>query len=89
MTTEHLRLLDDAHSTHLFFRMGKNLARGQVPEVAVAAVRSGKMALSKEDGSVRGIVKAATVPHQYALSQALCRLNPWCHSHVSGWNRSL
>ena len=52
MTTEHLRpLLDDAHSTHLFFRLGENLARAQVPEVAAAAVRSGRMtALSKEDG---------------------------------------
>ena len=110
-TTEHLRpLLDDAHSTHMFFRMGGNLARAQVPEVAVAAVRSGRMtSLSKEDGGVRGIVtgdvvrrlvariiaeqlgpavKAATAPHQYALStragceciahaiQALCGLNP-------------
>ena len=91
MMTEHVRpLLDDAHSTHLFFRMGENLARAQVPEVAVAAVRSGRRtALSKDDGGVRGIetgdvvrrlvaraiaqqlgpaVKAATAPHQYALS---------------------
>ena len=63
MTTEHLRpLLDDAHSTHLFFRMGENLARAHVPEVAVAAVRSGRMtALSKEDGGVRGIVTGDVV----------------------------
>ena len=111
MTTEHLRpLVDDAHSTHLFLRLDENLARAQVPEVAVAAVGSGRMAaLSKDDGGVRGMVtgdvvrrllartiaqqlgpavKAATAPHQYALStragceciahaiQALCGLNP-------------
>ena len=64
MTTEHLRpLLDDAHSTHLFFRMGfENLARAQVSEVAVAADRSGRMtALSKDDGGVRGIVTGDVV----------------------------
>ena len=69
MTTEHVRpLLDDAHSTHLFFRMGENLARAQGPEVAVAAVRSGRMtALSKDDGGVRGIVTgdvASTIAQQ-------------------------
>ena len=36
MTTEHLRpLLDDVRATHLFFRLGENLAGAQVPEVAV------------------------------------------------------
>ena len=54
MTTEHLcPLLDGAHSTHLFFRMGEHLERARVPEVVVAAVRSGRMtALSKDGGSV-------------------------------------
>ena len=74
-----LSLLDDAHSTHLFFRMGENLARVQVLKVAVAAVKSGRMtALSKEDVGVRGIVTGDVVRrlvartiaqlHQYALS---------------------
>ena len=58
MTTEHLRLLlDDVRATHMFFRLGENLARAQVSEVAVAMVRFGRMtALSKDDGGVRGIV---------------------------------
>ena len=63
MTTEHLRpLLDDVRATRLFFRLGENLARAQVPEVAVAMVRSGRMtALSKDDGGVRGIVTGDVV----------------------------
>ena len=63
ITTKHLRfILDDAHSTHLFFRMGENLARAQVLEVAVAAVKSGRIsALSKEDVGVRGIVTGNVV----------------------------
>ena len=63
MTTEHLRpLLDDVRATHMFFRLGENLARAQVPGVAVAMVRSGRMtALSKDDGGVRGIVTGDVV----------------------------
>ena len=69
-------LLDDAHSTHLFFRVGENLARAQVPEVAVAPVRSGRMtALSKDDGSVRGIVRGDVVRRLVARTIAQ-RLGP-------------
>ena len=54
VTSEYLRSFqDNAHSTNLFFRMGENLVRDQVLDVAVAAVRSGRtIVFSKDDGGV-------------------------------------
>ena len=58
MTSEHLRpLLSKPDDVHLLFRMGEQLARAQVPNVVIDAIRMGRMtALSKPDGGVRGIV---------------------------------
>ena len=58
MTSEHLRpLLSKPDDVHLLFRMGEQLARAQVPNVLIDAIRMGRMtALSKPDGGVRGIV---------------------------------
>ena len=55
MTCEHLRpLLDEGTAVHLLFKLGENLARAHVPQVAV---RSGRLTtLSQPDGGVRGIV---------------------------------
>ena len=58
MTSEHLRhLLSRPADLHWLFRAGEQLARGEAPEVAVEAIRMGRMtALQKPDGGVRGIV---------------------------------
>ena len=58
MTTHHLRpLLSNPQEFHWLFRAAEQLARSQAPEVAVDAVRLGRMtALQKPDCGVRGIV---------------------------------
>ena len=62
MTTEHLRpLLPDNRESHLFFHICE-MARAEVPEVAVNIIRMGRFtALSKPDGGVRGIVAGDVV----------------------------
>ena len=63
MTCEHLRpLLDEGKAMQLLFKVGENLARAHVPEVAVSMVRSGRLtALSKPDGGVRGFVSGDVI----------------------------
>ena len=72
MTTEHLRpLLNDAHTTNLFFRVGKKLCRGDVPQSVVQMVRQGRMtALAKPDGGVRGIVAGDVIRRLVAKTMA-------------------
>ena len=72
MTTEYIRpLLDDHRAIHLFFRLGENLARAQVPEVVVSMVRSGRMtALSQEDGGVQGVVTGDVMRRLVARTMA-------------------
>ena len=57
MTCEHLRpLLDEGKAMQLLFKLGENLARAHVPEVAVSMVRSGRLtALSKPDGGFEAL----------------------------------
>ena len=72
MTTEHLRpLLNDAHTTNLFFRVGEKLSRGDVPQSVVQMVRQGRMtALAKPDGGVRGIVAGDVIRRLVAKTMA-------------------
>ena len=58
MTSEHLRpLLSHPNDVLMLHPMGEELARGQVPQVVIEAIRVGRMtALQKPDGGVRGIV---------------------------------
>ena len=72
MTTEHLRpLLNDAHTTNLFFRVGEKLSRGDVPQSVVQMVRQGRMtALAKPDGGVRGIVAGDVIRRSVAKIMA-------------------
>ena len=72
MTTEHLRpVLNDAHTTNLFFRVGEKLSRGDVPQSVVQMVRQGRMtALAKLDGGVRGIVAGDVIRRLVAKTMA-------------------
>ena len=72
MTTEHLRpLLNDPHTTNLFFRVGEKLCRGEVPQSVVRMVRQGRMtALAKPDGGVRGIVAGDVIRRLVARTMA-------------------
>ena len=58
MAVEHLRpLLDNLRDVHMFFLMAEQLVQGRAPEVAVQAIRLGRLtALRKPDGGVRSIV---------------------------------
>ena len=58
MVVEHFRpLLDNPRDVHKFFLMAEQLAQGRAPEVAVQAIRLGRLtALRKPGGGVRGIV---------------------------------
>ena len=58
MTTEHLRpLLDSQRDMHLFHEVCQQLARAEVSQTIVDAIRLGRMtALTKPNGGVRGIV---------------------------------
>ena len=71
-TTEHLRpLLNDAHTTNLFFRVGEKLSRGEVPQSVVQMVRQSRMtALAKPDGGVRGIVAGDVIRRLVAKTMA-------------------
>ena len=72
MTTEHLRpLLNDAHTTNLFFSVRGKLSRGDVPQSVVQMVRQGRMtALAKPDGGVRGIVAGDVIRRLVAKTMA-------------------
>ena len=58
MESEHLRpVLISRSDSDKFWRMGQELARAQVPDEILQAIRSGRLtALQKESGCVRGIV---------------------------------
>ena len=58
MTADHLRIiLDRLKDTHLLFTMGEQMARANLPDSIVCAVRLGRMtALQKPSGGIRGIV---------------------------------
>ena len=58
MTTEHLRpLLDSQRDMHLFHEVCQQLARAEVSQTIVDAIRLGRItALTKPNGGVRGIV---------------------------------
>ena len=55
MTSEHLRpLLSHPNDALMLHRMGEQLARGQVPQVVIEAIRVGRMTtLQKPDAGVR------------------------------------
>ena len=58
MTAEHVKpILDNTRDTELFCQVGEHLARGEIPEDVLHAMRMGRMtALQKTSGGVRGIV---------------------------------
>ena len=72
MTTEHFRfLLNNAHTTNLFFGVGEKLSRGDVPQFVVQMVRKGRMTtLAKLDGGVRGIVVGDVIKRLVAKTMA-------------------
>ena len=52
-----MTLLSGPADLHWLFRAGEQLTRGEAPQVAVEAIRMGRMkALQKPDGGVQGIV---------------------------------
>ena len=63
MTTDHLRpLLESVEDTTRFWRFSQDLARAEVPEEIVDAIRLGLLtALQKPNGGVRGIVSVDVV----------------------------
>ena len=63
MTTDHLRpLLESVEDTTRFWRFSQDLARAEVPEEIVDAIRLGRLtALQKPNGGVRGIVSGDVV----------------------------
>ena len=95
MTSEHLRyLLSHLNDVLMLHRMGKQLARGQVPQVVIEAIRVGRMtALQKLDGvdflrrlvgrtiaqKINPIVERCTAPFQYALTT---RVGIECVAHA-------
>ena len=58
MTADHLRpVLENRRDTHLLFTLGEKLARAEIPDSIVEAIRLGRLtALQKPSGGVRGIV---------------------------------
>ena len=58
MTVDHLRpVLENPRDTHLLFTLGEKLARAEIPDSIVGAIRLGRLtALQKPSGGVRGIV---------------------------------
>ena len=58
MTADHLRpVLENPRDTHLLFTLGEKLARAEIPDSIVGAIRLGRLtALQKPSGGVRGIV---------------------------------
>ena len=58
MTSEHVRpVLISRSGSDKFWRMGQELARAQVPDEILQAIRTGRLtALQKESRGVRGIV---------------------------------
>ena len=58
MTANHLRpVLENPRDTHLLFTLGGKLARAEIPDSIVGAIRLGRLtALQKSSGGVRGIV---------------------------------
>ena len=58
MTAEHVKpILDNTRDTELFCQVGECLARGEIPEDVLHAMRMGRMtALQKTSGGVRGIM---------------------------------
>ena len=63
MTTDHLRpLLESVEDTTRLWRFSQDLARAEVPEEIVDAIRLGRLtALQKPNGGVRGIVSGDVV----------------------------
>ena len=63
MMTDHLRpLLESVEDTTRFWRFSQDLARAEVPEEIVDAIRLGRLrALQKPNGGVRGIVSGDVV----------------------------
>ena len=56
MTADHLRpVLENPRDTHLLFMLGEKLARAEIPDSIVGAIRLGRLtALQKSSGGVRG-----------------------------------
>ena len=77
MTSEHLRpLLSHPNDVLMLHRMGEQLARGQVPQVVIEAIRVGRMiALQKPDSGVRGTV-AGDILRRLVGSTIAQQINP-------------
>ena len=90
MTTDHLRpLLSNPQDFHWLFRAAEQLARSQAPEVAVDAVRFGRMtALQKPQGDVRGIVVGDFMRRVVARTLAQ-QLGPAVEQHTSPFQFAL
>ena len=72
MTSDHLfPLLSHERDSELLVQVGSLLARGDVPDVIIEAIRLGRVtALSKPDGGVRGIVVGDIIRRLVARTMA-------------------
>ena len=74
MTADHLfPILENERDSSLFVQAATSLARGNIPEVIMEAIRFGQMtALRKPDGGVRGIVVGDIVRRTTDFGQFWC-----------------
>ena len=87
MVVDHLPpLLDNPRDVHMFFLMAEQLAQGRAPEVAVQAVRLGRLtALQKAGDGVRGIVAGDVIRRltSRTMAQQLGGSGETCHFSIS------
>ena len=68
---DHLRpVFDNPRDTHLFFRMGEQLAQGHPPQGANDTIRLGRMMALQKPSGVRGIVAGDIVRRLVAWTMA-------------------
>ena len=83
MTADHLFPILNERDSSLFVQAATSLARGNIPEVIMEAIRLGQMtALRKPDGGVRGIVVGDIVRQLVARTIAKQEAGCECVAHI-------